>query len=157
MTGETCHAEVRELQTIFIGDQNIGGLYIAMDNRATMGDCKSSGDVSGIFASGRKRQAAFRDNFFERLAFDQLHNHIRSLRGFFNTHVVNGDDARVREFADHACFAKKAMASVATGKCGREKLDGDGTIDEWIVTANDAAMGTDAECFVDLVAADLHV
>jgi hypothetical protein len=156
MAGEAGHAEVREFDAIFRGDEDVGRLDVAVDNGVTVRDGKSESNVGGIIASSGKRNAALGDDFFERLPFDQFHNKVGSLRGLFNAHVVNGDDGWMRKLGDHACFAKEAVAAFALGELRGEKLDGNGTVDEGVVSANDAAVCARAESFKDLVASDLQ-
>jgi hypothetical protein len=60
------------------------------------------------------------------------------------------------EFANDASFAKEAVAGVTASELRREEFDGNGTIDEGIMTANDTAVSAGAESFVDLITADLH-
>jgi hypothetical protein len=60
------------------------------------------------------------------------------------------------EFADDAGFAKETVAGIAAGKFGGKQFYSDGTIDQGIMAADYATVGTDAESFMELVAADLH-
>jgi hypothetical protein len=60
------------------------------------------------------------------------------------------------ELADHAGLAKEAVARLTAGEFRGEELDGHGTINERVMSANDAAVGTRAEGFENLVAADLQ-
>jgi len=156
MTGEPGHTEVRELYAIFVGDKDVSGLNVAMDHGSTMRNRESFRDMASPLTSSGEGGCALRDNLLEGLPFDQFHHQIGSLCGLFDADVMHGDDSRVREFADYPRLAEETIASVATSELRGEELDGYGTINEGIMAANDAAMGTDAESFVDLVAADLH-
>ena len=156
MAGEAGHAEVCEFDAIIGGDEDVGGLNVAMDDGAAVRDGQSNGNVGGPFASAGKGDAALGDDFFEWLAFHQFHDEVGSVRGLLNTHVMNSNDGWMRELADHAGFAKEAVARVPAGEFGREKLDGHGAVDERVMAANDSAMGTGAEGFEDLVATDLQ-
>jgi len=157
MAGQTSHAEVGEFNPILVGDKNVGGLDVAMNDRAAMSDGESDGDVGGPFTGGGEWDAALGDDFFQGLTFDQLHNEKWSLRGFFNAHVVDGDDGRMRELADDAGFAEKASAGFPAGELRREEFDGYKAVNERIMSAHDAAVGASAESFENLVATNLHV
>ena len=157
MAGQTGHAEVRELHAIVVGDKNVGGLDVAMNDGAAMSDGERDGDVGGPFTGRGESNAALGNNLFQSLTFDQFHNEKRRLRGFFDAHVVDGDDGRMREFTDDAGFAEKASARFPAGELRREKFDSDKAVNERIVSADDTAMGASAESFENLVATDLHL
>jgi hypothetical protein len=119
-------------------------------------DGESGGYLSGQFAGSGIGNAAFGDNLFERLAFDHFHDQIRSLCGLLDAQVMDGDDAGVRKLADHPGFAKENVTTVAPSEPWGKQFYGDGTIDEGVMTADDAAVGANAESFVNLVTTDLH-
>ena len=156
MAGQPGHAEVREFYAIVIGDENVGGLDVAMNDGAAMSDGERDGNVGGPFTGRGKRNAALGNDFFESLTFDQLHNEKGRLRGFFDAHVVDGDDGRMREFSHDAGFAEEAIARFPAGELRREEFDSDKAVNERIVSADDTAVGASAESFENLVATDLH-
>jgi hypothetical protein len=69
---------------------------------------------------------------------------------------VNGDDGRVGELADDAGFAKEVIAGVTAGQLRGEELDGYGTVNEGIISPNDAAVRAGAEGFENLIAPNLQ-
>jgi hypothetical protein len=75
---------------------------------------------------------------------------------FLDAHVMDGDDVRMGKLGDNAGFAQEKVAGIAAGELRREEFDGHGTIEEWIVAADHAAVGAHAESFVNLISADLH-
>jgi hypothetical protein len=156
MASEASHAEVGEFDAIIGSDDDVGGFDVAVDDGAAMRDGKSDGNVSGPFASGGKRNAALGNDFFEGLAFDQFHDEVGSLRGLLDAHVVNGDDAWMRQLCNDACFAEEVVARVAPGEFRSEELDGHGAVDEGVMGTNDAAVGAGAKGFEDLVTSNLQ-
>lgn len=156
VVGEARHAEIRELYAVFERDEDIGGLDVAVNDRAAVGDVESHGDMSGPVASLGKRDAAFGENLFEGLPFNELHDKVRSGSRFLDTHVVQGNDGSMGELADDTRLTKKAVPSLATGEFRREKFNGHGAVDERIVAADDTAVSACADGFQDLVATDLH-
>jgi hypothetical protein len=62
----------------------------------------------------------------------------------------------VRKLADHPGFAKENVTAVAPSQLRGKEFYGDGTIDERVMPADDAAVGANAESFVNLVTTDLH-
>jgi hypothetical protein len=57
---------------------------------------------------------------------------------------VDGDDGRVREFTNNSGFAKEACAGIAAGQLGGKELDRHRTVNERIMTTNDATICADA-------------
>ena len=156
VAGQAGHAEVRELDAIVWGDQYVCRLDVAMDDGATMGDGKSDSNMSSILAGSGKGDAAFGDQFFEGLTFNQFHDEVRSLRGFLNAHVVDGDDGGMRKFADHSRFAKKTSAGVAAGQSRGEQFDRHEAVDQGIMSTNDAAMGAGTQGLHNLITSNLQ-
>lgn len=156
MAGQPRHTEVRELDAIFEGDENVCGLNVSMDDGAAMRDRKCNSNVGSPFASSGIRNAALGNDFIEGLALDQFHNQVRSLRGLLDAHVVNGDDGGMRKLANDAGFAKKTVAGVTACERGGEELDRDGAVNQGIMGADDAAVCACADSFEDLVATDLQ-
>src|SRR6185295_15214468 len=87
----------------------------------------------------------------------EFHRQIRSLRGFFDAHVVQRDDVRMRELADHPGFAQEAVPGFALSDFRRENLDGHRAADQGIEAAHHAAAGADAESFKELVTTELRL
>jgi hypothetical protein len=75
---------------------------------------------------------------------------------FFDAHVVERDNRRMRELADDACFLQEALAGFTAREFLGEELDGYLAADHGIVGACDAASGTGADDFENFVASDLH-
>jgi hypothetical protein len=156
VAGKARHAEVGELDPIFVGDEDVGGLDVAVNDGAPMRDRKSRSYVAGPLTGGGIWNAAFGDDFFERLAFDHFHDQEGGLCRFLDAHVMDGDDVRMGKLGDNTRFAEKKVAGVAAGELRTEEFDGNGTVEEGIVAADYAAVGADAESFVNLIATDLH-
>src|SRR5882762_1070854 len=121
-----------------------------------MRHAKSGGNVADPGASARERHGALFQNAIERLAVHKLHDEIRRLRGFVNAHIVQGENARVRDLTDDACFLEKFLAGFAACDFRGEDFDGDNAADEGIVRADDAAEGASAHGIENFVTANFH-
>lgn len=157
MAGEASHTEVREFDAIVRSDEDVGRFDVAMHYGAAVGDGQGDGDMGGPFASSGEGDAALGDGFFDGLAFDQFHDQVGSLRRLLDAHVMNGDDGRVGELADDASLAEEMVAGITAGELRGEELDGHGTVNERVVSANNATMRACAEGFENLIAPDLQV
>jgi hypothetical protein len=156
MAGQARHAEVRELDAIFRGDKDVGWFDVAMNDRAAVRQGESDGHMSGPFAGSGIGNTALGDHFFERLAFHQFHDQEWNLCGLLDAHVVDSDDRGMRELADDAGFPKEAIARFTASEFRGEKFDGDETVDERIMSADNTATGAGADRFEDLIASDLQ-
>jgi hypothetical protein len=156
MAGQASHTEVGELNAIFVGNEYVGRLDVSVNNGSSMSDGKSGSDMTSPFASRGIGNATLGYDFFKRLAFDHFHDQKGSLCGFVDAHVMDHDDVGVRELSDDAGFAEEKVAGVATDELWREEFDGNGTVYQGIVSADDTAVGANAESFVNLIATDLH-
>src|SRR6202162_6682802 len=103
-----------------------------MDYAFAVRNPQGSRDLGGPGAGSRERNAAFFEQFLERLALNKLHHQIRSLRGLVDTHVMKGDNRRMGDLADHTGFLHEAIAGLAAPEFAGEKLDGDDACDQRI-------------------------
>src|SRR5262249_20748577 len=92
------------------------------------------------------------DDGFERLAFDVLHDEVVFAAGV-DADVVDGDDVRVLELADHADLVDEArQAGGVAGAARAEAFDGDEALDVVVAGAVDFADAAFAEELLVLVA-----
>ena len=154
--GDARHAEIGKLHAAFGGDENVRGLDVAMNDALAMRDAERDGNIADPGAGARKRDRAFFQNAIERLAFHEFHDEIWGLRSFVDAHVVQGEDARMRDLSDDARFLKKFLARFAARDFRGENFDGDDAADERIVRANDAAEGARANGIENFVTANFH-
>jgi len=69
---------------------------------------------------------------------------------------VECDNGRMRELAEDARLAQKAIAGLAAGEFRGEKLYGHRAVNQGVITADHAARSPCAESFEDLVTSDLQ-
>jgi len=127
--GGAGEAEVGELGAPILGEEDIGGLDVAVDDalavRELQGIANLAGDGEGLLGieSGPAQDAA------EVGAVHVFHDEIEvALAGL--AEVVHGDDAAMLELGEGAGFALKAGEEIAVGgEFGGEELDGDGAIE----------------------------
>ena len=154
--GDASHAEVRKLNAAVRGDENISGFDVAVNDSLAMCDAERSSNVANPGARAGKRDRTFFQNAIKRLAIHKFHDEIGRLRHFVDTHVMQGENAGMRDLSDDARFLEKLLAGFASGDFRGENLDGDDASDERIMRANDAAEGASADGVEDFVTANFH-
>lgn len=155
--GEARHAEVGELYLAVRGDENVGGLDVAMNDALAMSDAERGSDVADPGTGAGKRNGALFENAVEWLAVDEFHDEIGSLRGLVDAHVMQHENAGMRDLADDAGFLKEFFAGFAGSDFLGEDFDGDDAADVRVVRTDDAAEGACADCVEDFVTTDFHV
>ncbi len=151
------HAEVGKLYASFRGDQNVGGLHVAVNDPFSMGDGESDGDIAGPSTSTRIGNGAFFQDTIERLTVHKFHDEVWCLGCLVDAHIMQRQNGRVRNLTNGTCFLKEAIAGCAAGDFRGKDLDGDNTPDERVVCADDAAEGARADRVENLITTDLHL
>src|SRR5260221_12148974 len=121
-----------------------------------MRDAERNGDVANPSARAGKRDRALFQDAIERLTVHKFHDEVRSLRGFVDTHVMQGENAGMRDLSDDARFLEKLLAGFASRDFRGEDFYGDDAPDERVMCANDAAEGASADGVEDFVTANFH-
>ena len=145
-----CEAEVEDFDAAIVGDHDVGGLEVAMDDaffvRGGERVGESAGDVDDLCGG----QAAGRDEAVEGLAFDEFHGEEMDAVGFFDRE--DGDDVGVIEGGDGAGFALKTGEAVGIARhIGRQNLEGDVAVEFGVGGAIDLAHAAGAEGADDAV------
>ena len=154
--GDASHAEVGKLHAAIRRDEDIRGLHVAVDDSLAMRDAERSGDVANPGARAGKRDRAFFQNAGERLTIHKFHDEVRSLRGFVDTHVMQGENAGVRDLSDDARFLEKLLAGFASRDFRGEDFYGDDAPNERVMRADDAAESASADGVENFVTANFH-
>src|SRR5882724_2200146 len=154
--GDASHAEVGKLHAAVRGDEDICRLHIAVDDALAMRDAERNGDIANPGARAGKWDRAFFQDAIERLTIHKFHDEVRNLRGFVDTHVMQGENARVRDLSDDARFLEKLLAGFAARDFRGKNLDRDDAPDERVMRANDAAESASTDGVEDFVTANVH-
>ena len=151
--GNFCQAEVENLGVSALGDENVGGLDVAMDNAFAVRGVERVGDFDG---------QAEQDIHFERTAGDAVlqGQAIQILHGdeglaILFADVVNGADVGMVERGSRLGLAAKALERLAVlGHIFGEKLQGDEAIEASVFGfVNDTHAAT-TQLFDDAVVRD---
>src|SRR5690606_13255828 len=95
--------EVRHFDRVIAGDEDILRLYVGMYQTCAMRKSNPSTDLHGKIERPFDRKRPLRlDDFLEVLSFDEFHHNV--VRGSITTHVMHGDDVRMRQIGDTACL-----------------------------------------------------
>ena len=153
-------AEVEDLDEAAVGEHDVGGLEVAVEDAEVVGGGEA---VGGLDAGGEdelEAGGAFGDELVEGLAGDVLHDDV----GFFAVAVFGGGFADVVDGADvgvvdgggEAGFAELGGAHLLGGEVAAlEELEDDGALEEGVVGEVDDAAAAGADLADELVLLDL--
>ncbi len=143
-------AEVEHLGLAAVGDHDVGGLDVAMDDSRGMGDRERVGDLLGELDRALQRQAGFGNDLVERTAAHELHDEEVDPVGVI--HFVDRDDVRVVERRCGPRLPEKAVAAIAAAsRVSGNHLDGHDTAQACIGRPIDDTHAALADQVFDLV------
>ncbi len=145
-----CEAEIEDFDAAVMGDHDVGGFEVAMDDALFVRGGERVGDSLGDFDDLRGRKATGVREAVERLAFDEFHGEEVDAFGFFDRE--DGDDVRMIERGDGTGFALEASEAIGVGRgVGRENFEGDVPLEFYVGGAIDLAHAAGAEGADDVV------
>jgi hypothetical protein len=143
-------AEVEHLHLSCIGDEDVGGLDVTVDDAALVGGVERIGDLDAVFHQGREFDRLSADLLIQRLAFEQLHGH--ELLAVVVADLVNGADVAMVQGRSSSCFALKSLERLGfVLKIFREEFEGDVTAEVDVLSFVDNAHPAAAEAADDAV------
>jgi hypothetical protein len=166
--GQLGQAEVDDLRVAVLGDQDVVGLEIAVNDPGAVRFAESVRDLGQDFDRAAERETVLQ-RLAQRLALDQLHGDVvhfgpalRALADRLYVHdrlgvsdLVNADDVRVAESRGRARFVGEAADALpVAGQIGREDFEGNVAAQRAVVGAVDVAHRAGADEGDDLVAGD---
>jgi hypothetical protein len=140
------HAEVRELRDTLLGDEDVLGFDVAMDNALFVGVVECFSDLLAVADGVGLIEPALRfENLAEGVAVDVLHDQV--LASFDSAGVVDSDDVRVLEAGDDSCFSLEAVDEVivvTSGHAITQDFHRDPAIEALIVREPDLSDAADS-------------
>ena len=127
------------------GDQDVGGLDVAMDEAEAVRGVQRSGDLDHQPAGEGRGQATVDAD--ERAEVDALHERHRDVeRPVVFARVLHRDDVGVLDAGGHARFAREPRAEVrALAQLGRDDLEGGRAVERYVVGEVDDAHAAAAD------------
>ena len=154
--GEHRDPEIGDFDLEIRGDQDVGGLDVAMDDAVPVHVLQGAADLEDHLDHFIGRQKVLRRRVVcERLPADVLHHDVA--QRLLDRHVEQLDDVGVAELADQRGLVQeeRAVAPLQSRGAGlRERLDGDVAPGEGIFREIDDARGAEAQLLDDVVFAD---
>src|SRR5204862_7333627 len=117
------YAEVENLETTFVGDEQVLGLHIAMDDTVLVRSREPSGDLSSQIDRLPDGKRSVCKHLAQRLAFEQLGDEVRL--SLVLAHVVHVDDIGMVQAPGRSCFLFEPFQLAWFLRAGRQSLDGD--------------------------------
>src|SRR5208283_283325 len=146
-------AEIQNLGVASGGDENVGGLDVAMDNALGMRGIEGVGDFGGEGEDYLGIHGAAADAVLEGGAFQKFHGDVGLLAALAD--VVDGADVGVIQRRSGAGLAAKAFESLGIAGDGvGQEFERDKTAEFAVLGLVNDAHATAAELFDDLVAGD---
>ena len=143
-------AEIEDLGIAALGDENVCGLDVAVDDALRMGGIESVGDFDGIGEELIEFEGAAGDDVLERGAIEKFHGD-EGFAGVF-ADVVDGADVGMVQRGGGAGFAFEAFQRLGVvGDVFREEFEGDEAAQAGIFGFVDYAHATAAEFFDDAI------
>src|SRR5579862_312892 len=150
-------AEVGDFYRVIGSEHQVGGLDVAMNDVAVVGELQGA---AGLFHdaenAGEREELTGIEEALKAFAFDEFHGDEED--AVFFASVENDHDVGMGEEAGGARFGLETGEEFGSAESGArfgelESFYGDGTADDWIVGAINDAHGAAAEFAGDLVAA----
>jgi len=149
--GETRDAKVTEFDLTLVGDEDVGGFDVAVDDAGFVSAAQGIGKIACPHSCARERHKPFfGERSIERLAGDVFGDEV-SAAVVVGADIVDGNDIGMGEAAEDLGFAKKLLLQIRRGKAVGEGFEDDGAIDESVASLVDAAGGTDTDRAKNLV------
>ena len=146
-------AEVEDLGEAAVGEHNVGGLKVAMEDAERVGGGESVGDLDADGQDELEAGWPFGDELVKRLAGDVLHDD----EGFFAffADLIDGANVGVLDGRGHAGFTQNRGAHLLEGEGAALKdFKDDGAHELGVVGKVDDAGAAGAELAVQLVVGD---
>ena len=152
-------AEVGDFCAAFGGDENVGGLDIAVYDSLSMSVVERVGNFCGELQGPLQRKFFLaRENSVQRFAVDELQDEIGIVIFQIFADIVDGDDARMLQASGGLRFAEKSFAEFLFFfwfmAAKQDGLDRDQAVDLRIARLIDDAHGAAAQFPEDLVASE---
>src|SRR2546427_4554964 len=141
------HAKVRKLHLAVSGNQDVGWFHVAVNHSTVVRRFERFGRVCRPRTSAREWQRSFFEHTVKWSAIHKFHHQVRGLRSFLNSHVVEGNDVRVRKLADYASFAQKTVTCLAAREVRGKQFHRHRSANHRVKAAHYAAGSADAEGF----------
>jgi len=158
---QVCDAEVGELgarRTIRRrtgGQQDVGGLDVAMDHAARVHDGESLGELAGDARDLGGREGAVSQACGERGSVDVFHDEV-ARPGTGEPGIVQRDEVRMRQCGEGGCFDAYPLVRVRCVVHGRDDLDRDAPAQREVVRGVHSRHPARADERVDAVATVEH-
>ncbi len=121
---ELGQAKIEDFDGAAVGDKNVGGLDVTVENPSFVGGVECVGELDADVDGARNREGAEGEDSVEGLAFEQLHGDESAAIVFFDG--VNRANARMIERGRGAGFAKEALESLrVAARVFRKEFQGD--------------------------------
>lgn len=149
-----CESEVGEFDDAFAGDEDVGGLDVAMDDPVAVGVQERGGDLFDDFEGASDGDAsADIEESLDVGAVDVLHGDVVVALVFSG--VEDGDDVFVSELGGIGGFgAEAAEEGLIFSFFGSEDLEGDFSSESLVDSEIDSPHTARADFFLDLVGAE---
>jgi len=152
-SGNFGEAEVENFCGAALGNENIGGFYIAVDHAGVVGGVESVGGVDADFEEAFEFERARGDDVLERGAVEEFHGDKCTAAIFAD--VVDGADVGVVQCGGGAGLAFEAFERLGiVGEIVWEKFEGDEAAEARVFGFIDHAHAATAEFFDDVVMGD---
>jgi hypothetical protein len=152
---ETSDAEVEDLDDAALGDPDVGGLDVAMDDPHRVGEVQGAADVHHHPDLLLEREPVDGDHGVAELdAFHELHGDV--VRSLLLAQLEYGHDVRMLELGRRPRLTLEARERVPAGEERRgDRLEGDQPLEDGVAGAVDGAHRTLARDAQDLVLSEL--
>src|SRR5262245_14516566 len=142
--------EIEDLRLAFVGDLDVGGLEVPVDDPVVMGRFEPFGDLLSDRQRFVDRYRSLLQALGERRTFDELHDQEVSVTVVLEP--VDGRDVRMIERSGHARLAAEARDPLGiAGYIVRQDLDRDLTIETRVAGTIDLAHAARPQTLQDLV------
>ena len=142
-------AEVENLHRAFVGDENVLGLEVAMDDAFRVRGSQAVRDLDGGPQQRLDRQRPGRQEVAQRAPFDQLHREVRDAVRLAD--IVDGDDVGVGQSGGGARFLLEAAARFGVDEVGGQDLERHVAAQPRVARAVHLAHAADADRIDDFV------
>ena len=133
------------------GDEDVGGLDIAMSDSTKVGMIEGVSNLNGDVENAFNAKGLARDEVLERLALKKLHDNEGLIAGVF-ADFVDRADVRVVEGGSGSSFTKEAFERKLVGDgFGSEKFERDVAIEDGVTRGVNHTHPPTAEFLDDLV------
>ncbi len=157
--GDARDPEIRELRHPVLGEEDIRGLDVPVDDSAGVGDVEGRPHLTDDLENPLARERLLLDQPVEARTRNELHDQVELAGDVVLPDVEDSYDVRVIEAASGLGLAKEALLNdpvLLRRQSARyvQQLDGDGPVDERVLGPVDDAHGAPTQGVADDVAPD---